>query len=112
MIKKLTIDNIHSQKQKSNNNDQDLHVIEYSYRAQLYLLEIHDDYLEQFLLHSKSLFSKQISVSVHYNALQRVINQFTRDQTRINSAQIKHFFVPGRHQLSKEFRDYFPNLKT
>ncbi|CAF1446202.1 unnamed protein product [Rotaria sordida] len=113
-LQKLTLENFQSQNKKSDEDDQYLSIIEYSYLTELRLLDVHDDYIEQFLFHSKSVLPNNISLSVQYDFLKRVTNHFTREQTRINSAKIKHVFLagPGQHHLSKDFYQYFPNLQS
>ncbi len=108
----LKLVNFKAPQEKSNDDNEYLSIIKYSHLTELHIIEVHHDYVEQFLLHSKCIFSKQISVWIHYNALKRVTNHFTRDQTRINSAKIKHFSLLGRFQSSKQFEDYFCNLET
>jgi hypothetical protein len=107
----LRLENFQAQKEKSNDDNQHLPIIEYPHITKLSLLDGHDDYIEQFLFRSKALLPNYISISVHYDSLQRVTNHFTRDQTKINSAQIRDFFLPDRKDLSKDFKQYFPNLQ-
>jgi hypothetical protein len=112
-LRKLTISNLKPQNEKSSSSDnKDLPIIEYSSLTELYLIEIHDDYLEEFLLDFKSLIRNCLTVSVYYDCISRVTNGFTRDETRINSAKIKDLFIPGRHELSDEFLNYFSSLET
>ncbi|CAF2782687.1 unnamed protein product [Rotaria sp. Silwood2] len=113
LLEGLTIQNFQSQNKKSDDdNNEHLPIIKYSHLTKLYLINVHDDYIEQFLFHSKSVLTNYISLSVQHDALQRATNHFTREQTRINSAKISHFFLPGRHDLSKDFRQYFPSLQS
>ncbi|CAF3496483.1 unnamed protein product [Rotaria socialis] len=111
-LEELTINNLQSQNKKSDDdNNEHLPIIKYPHLTKLYLINAHDDYIEQFLLHSKSVLTNYISLSVRYYTLYTVTNDFTREETKINSAKIKHFFLAGRTIFSKDFREYFPNLK-
>jgi hypothetical protein len=113
LLEQLTIENFQSQNEKSvDDNNQHLPIIKYPYLTKLNLIHVHDDYIEQFLFHSKSSLTNYIFLWVRYDALQRVSNHFTREQTRINSAKIKHFFRFDRHDLSEDFCQYFPNLQS
>ena len=112
-LRKLTISNLKSQNEKSSSLDEkDLPMIEYSSLTEFYLLEIHDDYLEEFLLDCKSTIRNYLTVSVYYDCLSRVTNGFTRDETRINAAKIKDLFIPDRHELTDKFLNYFSSLQT
>ncbi len=77
---------------------------------QFYQFYIECQICEQFLFRSKTVLTNHISVSIHYNSLQRVINHFTKDQTRIQRRS--NFFLLGRYDLSKDFHQYFSNLQT
>ena len=111
-LRKLKIQNFKAQNAKSS-DCQHLQVIEYSSLTELYLIEVHDDYIEQFLIDSKAFFPNDLSISVRFQSLERVTNHFTRDQMKLNAAKIKHFFLVNcEHELSEDFKEYFPNLKT
>ncbi|CAF3347794.1 unnamed protein product [Rotaria sp. Silwood2] len=113
-LQKITLENFQSQNKKSDEDDQHLPIIEYSYLTELRLLDVHDDYIEQSLFHSKSVLPNNIFLSVQYDSIQSITNHFTREQTRINSVKIKHYFLAGLGQqhLSKDFYQYFPNLQS
>ncbi|CAF3445671.1 unnamed protein product [Rotaria sp. Silwood2] len=65
------------QEQDSNNNSRKLSVIEYSHLITLGLINVHDDYAEQFLLNTKTCLSNYIRLEINYDQLQRVIENFT-----------------------------------
>lgn len=110
-LRELKIENLKAQNEKSSNT-QHLPIIEYSSMTKLYLTEVHDDYIEQFLLDSKAFFPNHLFVSINLHSLERVTNHFTRNQTRINAAKIKHFSLFGcRHEISEDFGEYFPSLE-
>ena len=110
-LRKLEIKNFKAQIEKSSET-QDLPIIEYSSLIKLYLVDVHDNYIEQFLFDSKAFFPNYLSLSVDLHSLERVTNYFTRNQTRINAAKIKDFSLFGcRHEISQDFREYFPSLE-
>ncbi len=106
-LRKLKIDNLKS----SSSDNEDLSIIEYSSMTEFCLLNVHDDYIEQFLLDSKAFIPNYFSISIDYHSLERVTNHFTRNETRINSMKIKHMFLPGRHKFSNDFKKYFSYLQ-
>ena len=111
LVRELRIENFKAQNEKSSDT-QDLPRIEYSSMTKLYLTEVHDDYIEQFLLDSKAFFRNDLFVAVDLHSLNRVTNHFTRNQMRINTAKIKHLYLFGcQHEISQHFGEYFPNLE-
>ena len=111
-LRKLKIKNLKAQNETSL-VCQDLRIIEYSSMTELCLIEVHDDYIEQFLIESKAFFPNCLSVTVRLHSLERITNYFTRDQTRLNATKIEHLVVASReHEFSEAFAEYFPNLRT
>ncbi|CAF4457461.1 unnamed protein product [Rotaria sp. Silwood2] len=90
-LQKITLENFQSQNKKSDEDDQHLPIIEYSYLTELRLLDVHDDYIEQSLFHSKSVLPNNIFLSVQYDSIQTGL---------------------GQQHLSKDFYQYFPNLQS
>ncbi|CAF3945227.1 unnamed protein product [Rotaria sp. Silwood2] len=76
------------QEQDSNNNSRKLSVIEYSHLITLGLINVHDDYAEQFLLNTKTCLSNYIRLEINYDQLQRVIENFTRILRHLITSQI------------------------
>ncbi|CAF4495152.1 unnamed protein product [Rotaria sp. Silwood2] len=70
------------QEQDSNNNSRKLSVIEYSHLITHGLINVHDDYAEQFLLDTKTCLSNYIRLGINYDQLQRVIENFTRSSPK------------------------------
>ena len=112
LLESLTLHNFQSQNKTADEDNQYLSKIEYRYLRELHLLEVHDDYIEQFLFHSKSILPNNISLSVQCHSLQRVTNHFTREQTKINSAKIQHVFLadPPQPHLSNDFYQHFSSV--
>ncbi|CAM2715454.1 unnamed protein product [Rotaria socialis] len=71
----LSVINRKSQNRKqsyeSNTGNQNLSVIEYSFLGALDLLNVHDDYIEEFLINSKTCFPNNVTLYIHYKSLQR-----------------------------------------
>ena len=95
----------------NNNNNRHLPIIEYPHLVQLDLTEVHDDYAEQFLLHTRTCFSNLIHLSIEYDTIQRVTHHFTRDATQVNCEKVKSLFIPGRSKKPAHFNLYFPRMK-
>ncbi|CAF5048337.1 unnamed protein product, partial [Rotaria sp. Silwood1] len=89
---KLSVINRHPQNQKqsyeSMNDHQNLSIVKYYSRAELQILQVHDDYIEEFLLNTKTYLQNNILLDIDYESLQRVTHDFMRDDTRINCAKI------------------------
>lgn len=112
-LRELKIENFKAQNEKSSDSE-DLPIIEYSSLTKLCLLEVHDHYVEQFLLDSKAFFPNYLAVSVDFHTLDRVTNHFTRARTRRNAAKIKQLIVVGRrrHDFPQNFEEYSPLFVT
>ena len=96
------------QSYQSTNTNHNLSIATYNYLLTLEIQKAHDDYLEEFLLSTKTCFRNQILLHVDYNSLERVTNKFTRDDTRINCAKINEIYIFRSYSL-KSLRDYFPS---
>ncbi|CAF4279210.1 unnamed protein product, partial [Rotaria sordida] len=75
-MERLTIMNRKAQNDKQckklKNTNQDLLVIEYSHLKRLILNEAHDDYVEQFLLDTKTCLPYGLDLHIDYKPLKRV----------------------------------------
>ncbi|CAF3792816.1 unnamed protein product [Rotaria sp. Silwood1] len=92
------------------NFNRNFSVIEYPFLNELIIVSVHDDYIEQFLLHSKACF-QDIILSINYESLQRITHNFTRDDTRINCAKINKLVLYGDKKHSTCLQEYFPCAK-
>lgn len=110
-LEQLILENFQAQNEESNVDNEHLPMIEYPSLKTLYLSDVHDHYIEQFLFHSKTLLPNSISLYVQYHPLQRVTNDFTRNQARINSTKIKHCSLVRQYHLPEKFYEYFPNIQ-
>lgn len=114
-LKILIIDNglpqNYKQYQLPNETRRNLSIIEYPCLNELSLIPSHHDYLEQFLIDTKTYLSNFIRLSVRYYDLQKITNNFTRDETRINCAKIKYIYGIDKFIVPKHFYTYFPNIE-
>ncbi|CAF3357621.1 unnamed protein product [Rotaria sp. Silwood2] len=97
-----------SRKSKKINN-QNLSIIKYPYLINLNLFKAHDDYIEQFLVDTDMYLSNNTDLAVHYEALKRVTENFTRHATRINCAKLYHVHLYGAYEITKHLADYLPH---
>ena len=110
-VKNLTLINNEPQNRKQLSKDnRDLPVIHYSSLQTLRLIHVHDDYIEQFLLTTKTSFEQNISLIIKYESLQRVTENFTRDTMRINCSRIHVLDLLGK-PCGNSLQGFFPNVK-
>jgi hypothetical protein len=98
----------HKHSYESNNDNRSLSLIEYSFLNELDLLNVHDDYIEEFLFDTKTCFQNNILLRIKYESLQRVTQNFTRDVTRINCTKINELELSGESICSNSLQEYFP----
>ena len=101
----------HKESSQSTNDDRNHSIIKYNSLIDVHIVNGHDDYLEEFLLNSRTDFQNDIRLDVDYETLQRVTNNFTRHDTRINSRKINQLYLFHTLQFSKSIEEYFPSAK-
>ncbi|CAF4719620.1 unnamed protein product, partial [Rotaria sp. Silwood2] len=93
-LKKLSLTNETQQKRKqdeeSNNENEKLPIIQFSHLTQLDLLDIHNDYIAQFLMDTKACLPIDLRLSIDNDILDRVANDFSRDAIKVNCAKVKY----------------------
>jgi hypothetical protein len=99
------------QSYESNNDNGNLSLIKYFFLNELSIINVHDDYIEQFLFDSKTYFQNNIILYVDYESLQRVTHNFTRDATRTNCAKISKLHLCGQRKRYNSAEKYFPYAK-
>ncbi|CAF1236180.1 unnamed protein product [Rotaria sordida] len=113
-MERLTIMNRKAQNDKQceklKNTNQDLLVIEYSHLKRLILNEAHDDYVEQFLLDTKTCLPYGLDLHIDYKPLKRVTYNFKRHVTRINCSKIRYICSDTNLRFPKHFKDYFLDI--
>jgi hypothetical protein len=85
-------------------------VIEYSHLMSLNILDAHTDYVEQFLLETKTHIPRLTELIVNYTQLKTVTMDFTRDATRRNCSNVKRLIRKQSARISKALYQYFPSL--
>ncbi len=92
-LKKLTLINGKPQNEKQcgklDDKNEHLSITEYPHRSQLNLTEAHDDYIEEFLVDTKTCLPNNLYLSVDYQGLKRVTQHFTSNTTRNNSKKLR-----------------------
>ncbi|CAF3690225.1 unnamed protein product [Rotaria sp. Silwood1] len=115
LMEKLALTNKKPQNWKqsysSNNNNENLSVIEYSCLNELVIIDVHDDYIEEFLIDTKTYLPKNVFLSIKYESLKRVTHNFARDATRINCAKINELELFPETRYSTSLQEYFPYAK-
>ena len=101
----------HTQFRQSKNNCRNDSIVQYNSLIDIHVVNVHDHYLEEFLLNTRTNFQNDIRLDVDYEVLQRVTNNFTRGDTRINSAKINQLHLFHTLQFSKSIEEYFPSAK-
>ena len=86
-------------------------VIEYPNLISLDVMYANNYYIEQFLLDTKTYAPRLTGIEVRYNQLKCVTENFTRDATRYNCANVKQLiFLENRKDYPEEVSRYFPSL--
>ncbi|CAF1019815.1 unnamed protein product [Rotaria sordida] len=113
-IEDLTVTNNKPQNRKqsyeSNNVNCYSSIIKYSFLNELDLLDVHDDYIEEFLFDTKIYF-QDVFLRIKCESLQRITQNFTRDATRINCTKINELELSGEPLCSDSLQQYFPHAR-
>ncbi|UJR13311.1 hypothetical protein I4U23_000329 [Adineta vaga] len=83
-------------------------IAEYPSLSSLDLRFTTHNYAEQFLNETMTFVPCLVELTISYRDLEKVTNNFTRDQTRRNCAKIKRLITVGTWVASKDFYFYFP----
>jgi hypothetical protein len=116
LMRELTVNNRKPQNNKqcgrSNNNNPKLLIIQYPHLKCLCLKETHDDYVEQFLLHTKTCLPCNFTLYTDYRSLKRVTDKFIRKATRMNCAKARYVCFNKIPHFPKRFKNYFLDVDT
>ncbi|CAF1250911.1 unnamed protein product [Rotaria sordida] len=115
LLQQLTVNNIRPQSLFSdelNSNDNQLYsIVNYPYLISLCLENVHNDYAEQFLNDTKTHLPRLTKLIINYDQLQLVTENFTRERTRLNCANVNELNLMMQTIVhSKDFYVYFPLL--
>ncbi|CAF1443772.1 unnamed protein product [Adineta steineri] len=110
-VKILRLDNEQPQKK----NHQDSSITRYFHLTELHLLEVHDDYIEEFLSDSKTCLPNTVDLTIEYEAMQRVTENFTRSTTQINCSKLIRlnlYVLDDENDVNlDDIKHYFPRAK-
>ncbi|CAF4445531.1 unnamed protein product, partial [Rotaria sp. Silwood2] len=100
-------------RKQSNDNQQYLSLIQFSSLSELRLNDVHNDYIEEFLFHTKTYLAKNVNLFIEYESLERITHNFTRECTRINCAKVDKLYLWGNDELKcgNSLGKYFPIAK-
>ncbi|CAF3801108.1 unnamed protein product [Rotaria sordida] len=116
MLKCFTLKNRHKQEihhdELKSDKNASYSIIEYSHLISLDLLNVHIDYVVQFLLETKTHIPHLTELKLNYNQLETVTMNFTRDVTRRNCAKVNRLIINDSRDFSKDIYQYFPSLKS
>ncbi|CAF1467683.1 unnamed protein product [Rotaria magnacalcarata] len=111
-MEKLIINNRYGQNQNESsklmNDKSNLSIAKYYNLIELHIDRAHDDYVDEFLCNTKTYFQNNILLDIDYEVLQKVTNDFRRDDTRINCTKVNELSLSEKVKDSKSVQDYFP----
>ncbi|CAF3595393.1 unnamed protein product [Rotaria sp. Silwood1] len=110
LMKDLSVINLTGQ-QKANDNNEHFSIIEYLHLNELNLSDVDDDYVEQFLINTKTCLLNNVRLYVTYQSLKSVTHNFTRDSTRVNCAKVGVLYVCGNFEILERLSKYFPHTE-
>ena len=110
LMSRLTVINDCSQnsKQSSDIND-NFEIIRYYHLVELDIGRCHDDYIEEFLLNTKTYLHNSISLYINVELLAKITQNFSRNQIRVNCSKVNEIFLFGENKYSRQsLQNYFP----
>ncbi|CAF3185350.1 unnamed protein product, partial [Rotaria sp. Silwood2] len=110
LMSRLTLINYCSKNFKQSIDiNQNLEIIRYNHLIELEIRQCHDDYIEQFLLNTKTYLHNSILLIIDLESLTRITQNFTRNETRINCSKVNKLFLQGEYEnLIQSLQNYFP----
>ncbi|CAF1180627.1 unnamed protein product [Adineta steineri] len=111
LLKHLIVNNSTPQKNKRQvtiiDDKQIFSTISYLHLFKLSLLHAHVDYVDQFLCYTNMYVPTLHTLSIQYDNLVTISDNFTNDPKQINCSQIKQIVFGQLIVLPKDFYDYF-----
>ncbi|CAF2910069.1 unnamed protein product [Rotaria sp. Silwood2] len=112
LLQQLTIKNVRPQSSLSdqlNSNDNQLYsIVNYPYLISLCFENVHNDYVEQFLNDTKTHLPRLTNLTINYDQLQLVTENFTKERTRLNCINVNELYLMIETIVhSKDFYVYF-----
>lgn len=106
LMSRLTVINYCKQ---SNDVNQNFEIIQYHHLIELEIRQCHDDYIEQFLLNTKTYLHNSISLQIDLESFVRITQNFTKNQIRINCSKVNEVGFHGETEnLIQPLQNYFP----
>ncbi len=105
LMEKLSL---HNRKSQRNDNKQQWSIIEYPH---LTIALVHESYVEQFLVNTRTCLSNDVHIYVAYKCLRNVTQHFTRDVTRMNCSKVNSLALFCGPECFEHLKDYFPNAE-
>jgi hypothetical protein len=96
--------------QPQNDQQQSFSLILFPHLENLMLQASHVDYAEQFLDDKKTHLPRLQTLSIKYESLAMVTNNFTNDATRLNCAKVEVLYLEEPFVRPENFHQYFPLL--
>jgi hypothetical protein len=112
LMKELTIRNQKPQSGNTKTKHENLFLIQYPYLRCLHLKKTHDDYVEQFLISTKTCLPSNVRLLCDYKSLKRVTRKFTWNATRLNCGKVEYMCLERIRRFPKHFKNYFFKIDT
>ena len=112
LLKSITVFNRLEQtrSEQSSDDEQVSSVVEYSHLIDLDLHHASIDYVEQFLIETRTVLPRLNSLRMEYEHLITVTKNFTNNTTRLNCSNVKRLITEEMMVHSKDVYFYFPSL--
>ncbi|CAF3520545.1 unnamed protein product [Rotaria socialis] len=113
LMKKLKLVNLKPQNNKQcrkpEHDDRDCSIVKYPHLNDLDLFEVHANYIEQFLMDTKTCLPYRVVLVTNHQLLENVTHHFKSDTTRINCSKIYYLYSDTVCSLPEHVKDYFFN---
>jgi hypothetical protein len=96
--------------ERQSNNNQPYSIVEYLHLISLDITYVITDYIEQFLLETKTHLPRLIELKVTYDQLKLVTKNFTRAATRSNCTKVERLITERTSAHPREVQLYFPSF--
>jgi hypothetical protein len=108
LMKKLTINNQTAQTNKLCKHSS---IAKYIYLAELCLTDAHDDYIEEFIIDTKTDLPNDLRLLVEYGGIKRVTERFTNSRMRNNCKKLHSIGLMGTYRIPKYVKEYFSHTE-
>jgi hypothetical protein len=105
-LQRLAVINSEPQKNKQHSST----LITFPHLDSLQIIFAHIDYVEQFLFQTNIRLPRLTQLTIEYEALVLVTNNFTNDATRSICSQLRHIYFHEPFVRPENFDSYFPSL--